>query len=118
MTEQKQFETATKIKDDYIQKQPDKLDELKALNDKVKTPPTVLAWVLGVLGALVLGVGMCICLGVLVKNLMAVGVVVGCVGIAVMIANVFIYKAFLKSRKAKYSAQILQIADQICAPEE
>lgn len=118
MTEQKQFETATKIKDDYIQKQPDKLDKLKALNDKVKAPPTALAWTLGILGALVLGVGMCICLGVLVKNLMAVGVVVGCVGIVIMIANVFIYKAFLKSRKAKYSAQILQIADQICAPEE
>lgn len=115
MTQDNQIEKANKIKDGYLEKTPGKFDELKKLDSKVKTPPTALAYVLGILGALVMGVGMCICLGVLVKDLLPVGVVVGVVGIAMMIANVFIYKKFLSTRKKKYAESIIKLADELQA---
>ena len=113
MTNEKQIERANKIRDNYSAKVPTKYDELNALNEKVHTPPRALAYVLGVLGTLVMGVGMCICLGVIVKGLFPVGVVVGCVGIAIMSAVPFIHKAMLKSRKKKYGEKIIALADEI-----
>ena len=113
MTNEKQIERANQIRDNYIAKAPTKCDELNALNEKVHVVPRAIAYVLGVLGTLVLGIGMCICLGVLAKNLLPVGVVVGCVGIAIMIATPFIYKAVLKARKKKYGEQIIALADEI-----
>lgn len=115
MTNEQKIERANKLKESYSPKTADKFDELKALDKKVQTPPRALAYVLGILGTLVLGVGMCICLEVLVKNLLAVGVAVGCVGMAIMIATPFIYKAFLKARKKKYGEQIIALTDEICA---
>ena len=113
MTDQKQIKKVEQIVDNYQQKQSGKFEELKKLNDKVQVPPRALAYVLGIIGSLVMGVGMCICLGVLAKNLFAVGVVVGVVGIAMMIANVFIYRAFLGARKKKYGAQVLALANEL-----
>lgn len=115
MTNEKQTEVINKIRDSYAGKQQSKYGQLKALNEKVKTPPRVLAYVLGIFGTLVLGVGMCICLEVIAKNLMAVGVAVGVIGIAIMVANVFIYKAFLKARKKKYAEQILALVNELGA---
>ncbi len=113
MTKQQQSDKINNLKDAYTAKEATKYDELKRLDDKVHTPPRALAYVLGVFGTLVLGVGMCICLGVIAKGLMAVGVVVGCVGIALITANVFIYKAFLAKRKKKYGEQVLKLIDEI-----
>ncbi len=113
MTNHNQTERANKIKTCYQPKAPSKFDELKKLDGKVKTPPTVLAYVLGVLFTLVLGVGMCICLGVIASNLFAVGVVVGIVGIAMMIANYFIYRKFFSDRKKKYADEIIKLANEI-----
>jgi hypothetical protein len=44
---------------------------------------------------------------------MALGVVVGVVGIAAVAANYFIYNTILKNRKQKYASEILQLSDEI-----
>jgi hypothetical protein len=89
-----------------------KLDKLRALDAKVKRPADIFAYSFGTVGALVLGVGMCITLGALSAP-MALGVVVGVVGIAAVAANYFIYNTILKNRKKKYAAEILQLSDEI-----
>jgi hypothetical protein len=89
-----------------------KLDKLRALDAKVKRPADIFAYSFGTVGALVLGVGMCITMSVLSAP-MALGVVVGIVGIAAVAVNCFIYKAILKNRKKKYAAEILQLSDEI-----
>lgn len=113
MTQQQQTEKIQSIRENYAAKEFTKLDELKKLDGKVHTPPKALAYVLGILGTLILGVGMCICLGVIAEGLMPVGVVVGCVGIAVITVNVFIYKTFLAKRKKKYGEQVLKLIDEM-----
>lgn len=115
MTGQNKTKQVEQIRNIYGEKKNDKFDELKKLHKKVQTPPRALAYVLGIIGTLILGVGMCICLGTIAKNLFAVGVVIGVIGIAIVVANVFIYKAFLNGRKKKYGAQVLSLADEINA---
>lgn len=107
--DEKQLQTAQNIRESYGERRETDLEK-----EKVKRPADILAYTLGVIGALILGVGMCICMGVLgASNLFALGIVVGVAGIAVVVANYFIYRAVLNSRKKKYSAEVLALSDKI-----
>lgn len=112
--DEKQLQTAQNIRESYGESRETDLEKLRRLDEKVKRPADILAYTLGVIGALILGVGMCICMGVLgASNLFALGIVVGVAGIAVVVANYFIYRAVLNSRKKKYSAEVLALSDKI-----
>lgn len=112
--DEKQLQTAQNIRESYGERRETDLEKLRRLDEKVKRPADILAYTLGVIGALILGVGMCICMGVLgASNLFALGIVVGVAGIAVVVANYFIYRAVLNSRKKKYSAEVLALSDRI-----
>lgn len=117
--ENEQKEIAKEIRNEYVARERTELDELKALDKKVKVPAEVLGYSLGSAGALVLGTGMCLAMKVIgtgvmsAAALMASGVVIGCVGIAVCVANYFIYKAVLNARKKKYGNRIIELSNKL-----
>ena len=108
-----------KVRDRYIPHEHTKLDDLKQLDEKVKRFPAAFAYTLGVLASLILGVGMCFAMQIIGASfmsptvLMTVGVIVGCVGIALCIANYFIYKAILNARKKKYGGRIIALSNEL-----
>ena len=71
---------AQKIHTEYSEKKSSDVDTLCELDKKVKLPANIFAYVFGVVGALILGAGMCFAMKV-IGNIMAVGIVVGLVGI-------------------------------------
>lgn len=87
-----------------------KLEKLRKLDSSVRRPAEIFAYAFGILGALVLGVGMCFAMEV-IAGMMPLGIAVGIVGIAMVTANYFIYRAILKSRRHKYAKEILDLAD-------
>ena len=107
-----QINQINKIKEDYIEKEQTNFDKLKELDKKVKRPAQIFAYVLGSISSLVLGTGMCLAMKV-IGNAMALGIVIGVVGIALVSANYFIYKKILSSRKNKYKNQVLELADEV-----
>lgn len=109
MTENK---TVERIRGDYLPAERTKLDELKALDRKVKRPAEIFAYTFGVVGSLVLGTGMCLAMKV-IGNMMPLGIGVGLVGIALVTVNYFLYKKILKLRKQKYANEILQLTDDL-----
>lgn len=109
-----QIDEVSKIKDSYCPKPITKLDELKALDKKAKLPAKVFAYIFGVIGSLVLGVGMCFAMKVL-GDIMAIGIAVGIVGILMVSINYPIYKQILKKRKSKYCQRILALSEEIAA---
>ncbi|MDE5548892.1 MAG: dihydropteridine reductase [Clostridia bacterium] len=109
-----QATVATKISNQYQDKPITRLDKLKALDKKAKRPAKAFAYIFGTIGALVLGTGMCLAMKV-IGDLMAVGIVVGCVGLLMVSVNYKIFQAIMKKRKAKYSAQILELSNSIVA---
>ena len=100
------------IRAEYQPRQENELDKLRKLDSKVKTPALVFAYILGSIGALVLGVGMCLAMKV-IGDLMILGIVIGVIGIAIVSLNYFIYKALLASRRRKYAEEILSSCDKI-----
>lgn len=109
---------AEKIASEYTPKPASKVIALQKLDKKAKLPSQVFAFSFGVLGALLLGVGMCLCMGRIGQNLtmsMPLGVVVGAVGIAAVSVNYPIYKKLLEKGKKKYAFEIMELAKEITA---
>lgn len=107
-----QTNVVKEIQAQYLPKEKTKMDELKALDKKVKLPAEVFAYSFGSAGALVLGTGMCLAMKV-IGDMMALGIVIGVIGIGLVTANYFLCKKILKARKKKYAAQITELASEL-----
>ena len=107
-----QEEYVNKIRRQYTEREVTKMDELRTLDRKVKRPAQIFAWVFGTAGALVLGTGMCLAMKV-IGDLFVLGIGVGVVGIAMVSANYFLYKAVLKSRRRRYADRVMALSDEL-----
>lgn len=101
-----------KIRAQYTAREVTPLDELKALDRRVKKPAEVFSYVFGILGTLVLGVGMCLAMKV-IGDMVLPGIVIGSVGIAMVCVNHLFYRAILSARKKKYAAEICERSDAL-----
>ena len=107
-----------KIRTQYTEKEHTQLDELKALDKKVKKPANVFAYVLGIIGAVVMGAGMSLVMteiGAIIglASAMVPGIAVGIVGMAMALSTYPIYKKMLSARKKKYAPEILKLSEKI-----
>ena len=114
---------AQKIRTQYMEKQNTGLDELRRLDAKVKRPANVFAYVFGSLSSIIAGAGMSLTMTDIGATLgmthtMPIGIAVGVVGLILAIVNYPIYKAILKSRKAKYTEQIIELSERIMDGEQ
>ncbi len=107
-----------KIRTQYTEKEHTQLDELKALDSKVKKPVSVFAYVFGAISAIIMGAGMSLVMTDIGAQLgmtetMVPGIVTGVVGLALAIFNYPIYKRILTSRKQKYADKIIALSDKL-----
>lgn len=106
---------AEQIRSHYVQKEATQLDQLKALDRKVKAPATRFGWIFGSLSALILGSGMSLVMTDIgtVLNLthpMIPGIAVGCVGLVLAIVTYPAYRSILARRRKKYAQEILALS--------
>lgn len=114
--EEQERQYAQAVRAEYAPKseETNRLEQLKALDGAVRRPAAIFAYTFGILGALVLGVGMCLAMEV-IGSLMPLGVVAGVVGIAMVSANYFLYRRILNARKRKYAGKIIALSDELLA---
>lgn len=100
------------IRKEYLEKTATekKLDELKALDKKVKILPRVLAYVFGTIAILVFGLGLTM---VLEWGICVWGVAVGALGCIFMALNYFVYKKIKTAIQKKYKSRILTLSDEL-----
>ena len=107
-----------KIRTQYMEKEMTQLDELKALDAKVKRPINTFSYIFGSISAIIMGNGMSLVMtdigsSIGVENGMIPGVVIGCVGMFLALINYPIHKKMLSSRKKKFADRIRKISDEI-----
>ena len=107
-----------KIRTQYTEKKHTNLDQLKALDAKVKRPANVFAYVFGSISAIVMGGGMSLVMTdiaeiVGIANPMLYGIIIGVVGMGMAIINYPIYKGILNARRKKYAGRIIELSDKI-----
>lgn len=107
-----------KIRTQYTEKTATAVDELKALDAKVKKPANVFAYIFGVVSAIIMGCGMSLVMTdigatINIADPMVPGIVIGVIGMAMAIINYPIYKGVLNSRKRKYADKIIALSEKI-----
>lgn len=113
---QKEQQYAQKLQREYTQPaggQPSDIVRLQQLDKKVRRPAAVFGWIFGILGALVLGAGMCVAMEVILPGYFYAGIAVGVVGIVMVCVNYPIYRAILRSRRKKYGDEIIALSSRI-----
>jgi len=107
-----------KIRTQYTEREHSQLDELKALDRKVKKPANVFAYVFGAISAVIMGAGMSLVMTDIGAQLgmtetMVPGIVIGVVGLLLAILNYPIYKGILNARKKKYADRVIALSDRL-----
>ena len=107
-----------KIRTQYTEKQHTELEELKALDAKVKRPANVFAYIYGSVSAIIMGAGMSLVMtdiGAIIglASAMVPGIAIGVAGLGLALTTYPIYKKLLNSRKKKYAAKILELSEKI-----
>ena len=107
-----------KIRTQYTEKQHTELDELKALDARVKKPANLVGYIYGSLSAIIMGSGMSLVMTEIgsilgIENAMVPGILVGILGLVMALTTYPIYKRILDSRRKKYASQILELSDKI-----
>ncbi|MBE6622357.1 MAG: dihydropteridine reductase [Ruminococcaceae bacterium] len=103
---------AESIAKDYAPKKDSKIVALKKLDSRAKLPATIFTYTWGIVFALVFGAGMSLAMEV-IGNSMAIGILVGILGLIGCGVNYPIYKKLLEKGKAKYAFEIVQLAREI-----
>lgn len=98
------------IRKKYVAPQEDRMELLRRLDASVTQKGTVISLIVGILGALILGVGMCC---VMVWNQMLWGIPIGLVGIVILVLAYPIYNKIIAKERARIAPEILRLTDEL-----
>ena len=106
---------AESIAKEYAPKDSSKILALRKLDRKAKLPANIFTFTFGTFSSLVLGTGMCLAMQIIGSGtlMMALGIVIGIIGIAGCAINYPIYKKILENGKKKYAFEIVELAKEI-----
>ena len=105
-------EEIRRIREKYLpqQERQSKLDRLRELDESVTRKGTVVALILGVLGTLILGAGMSLCL---VWSMYLPGIPVGVLGIAIAAAAYPTFTRITQREKERITPEILRLTEEL-----
>lgn len=106
----KQAETAKAIREKYLPKEQDAIEQLQKLDKSVTKKGMIVSLVVGIISALVLGTGMSM---IMEWSLFVPGIIVGLIGI---IGCGIAYPLYLKvtaKEKAKITPEIMRLSEEI-----
>lgn len=107
-----QQEEIKKIREKYVPKETDKMEQLRRLDRSVTQKGTAISLAAGIVGAILLGIGMC-CTMVWADRFFVPGIIVGIIGIAVLSASYPIYNYIIKKEREKIASEIIRLTDEL-----
>lgn len=108
----KQQEEVKRIRDKYLPKKEDKMEQLRQLDKSVTKKGIMISLIFGIIGALILGVGMC-CTLVWEENMFVPGIFIGIVGIVLVSIAYPLYAHITKKEQEKIAPEIMRLTDEL-----
>lgn len=107
------------IRKKYLPKEEDKLEQLRRLHAVPTRKAQASSLTMGILGALILGTGMSLCmtdLGAALGSLaMVLGILVGLAGMVMVALAYPVYRCTLKKQREKIAPEILELTEELLA---
>lgn len=109
------------IREKYAPKEEDKMARLRRLDSRVTRKASAVALIVGVIGALVLGIGMSLAMeagfgaffGLSQTLSMIVGIIIGAFGIIPICCAYPLYNNVLKKERDKIAPEIIRLTDEL-----
>lgn len=105
------------IRKAYLPKEEDKMEQLRKLHAIPTQKAQAVSLAIGIVGALILGTGMSLCMTELGSALgplaLILGIVVGLVGMVMVAAAYPIFNRVLKKEREKIAPEILHLTDDL-----
>ena len=107
----KEQEEIKKIRQKYIP-QEDKMEQLRRLDRNVTNKGTMYSIIIGFIGSLLLGIGMC-CTMVWNDVWFIPGIILGVIGIGIVAVAYPVYNYVTKKEREKIAPEILRLTDEL-----
>jgi len=107
----KEQEEIKKIREKYVPKEADKMEQLRRLDASVSRKGTIFSLVIGIIGTLIFGTGMSMCL--VWTDLFLPGIIVGIVGIAAVSLAYPLYSFITKRERERIAPEIIRLTDEL-----
>ena len=105
------------IRKKYLPKEEDKMEQLRKLHAIPTQKAQAASLAVGIIGALIMGTGMSLCLtelsGFLGGTAMFIGIPVGLVGIVLVALAYPVYNKILKAERERIAPQILRLTEEL-----
>ncbi|MGN0529127.1 MAG: hypothetical protein ACI4IE_08330 [Eubacterium sp.] len=108
----KQQEEINAIRKKYMPAENDKMQQLRRLDEGVTRKAMAVSLSVGVIGAFLLGIGMC-CTMVWADKYFVIGIIVGVIGIGFIAGAYPIYSYVIKKERRKIAPQIIKLTDEL-----
>lgn len=108
----KEQEEIKNIRKKYAAPEEDKMEHLRKLDASVTGKATTTALVVGIIGTLLLGVGMC-CTMVWQSTWFIPGIIIGLIGIGVLVLAYPIFTRIIKKEREKIAPEILRLTEEL-----
>ena len=105
------------IKTKYSEKQEDKVEQIKKLDAEITRKPTIASLIIGILGTLIMGAGMSMCM-VWTDTMLVLGIVLGVIGIGVACLAYPVYNLIIKGERDRLAPIILALCDEVLEGKE
>ena len=118
----KEQEEIKAIREKYVtpDKNEDKMETLRRLDEGVTHKANVTALIFGVIGALIMGIGMSLAMtdigGIIGINgafAMIIGIIIGIVGIVLVSVAYPVYNRIIKKEREKIAPEIIRLTDEL-----
>lgn len=107
-----QQEEIRRIREKYLPKEENKLEQLRRLDKQVTAKGTKRAIAVGIIGALVMGTGMSCCM-VGPEPLMLPGIIVGILGMVLVGTAYPLYARITKKERERIAPEILRLTEEL-----
>ena len=105
------------IRKKYLPKEEDKMEQLRRLHSIPTQKAQAVSIAIGVLGALILGTGMSLCMTELGAALgylaMVIGILVGVLGLIMVALAYPLYNCVLRKERQRIAPEILRLSDEL-----
>ena len=106
----KQQSELENIRKKYLPQEESKMDRLRRLDESVTHAGTMISIIVGIVGTLIMGFGMCLCLE---WSEFIPEVIIGVVGMVILAAAYPIYSKITQKQREKIAPEILRLTDEI-----
>lgn len=111
----KEQEELKRIREKYMPLEENKMEQLRRLDSGVTKKGTSISLVVGIIGALILGIGMCCCMiwGETQMLIFIVGIVIGIIGMVIASVAYPLYSVITKNEREKIAPEIIRLTEEL-----